>query len=165
MDSQRFVDLGVDLAGGLVRAIRSEHNRLTTPLVHFEDQATTMLLRPDNLDRGSLHYMHFPAGSSQRLHYHPSVRYLIAIGDCDTTVTSGVLLEEGGDPHPRLRSVVLRAGVISALRITTHEWHRFEVSSDGDAGVIAFSVHGDDHLSDQQITSDLMLEVTTFWAG
>ena len=133
------------------------------PLAAFDGFPTAMLLSPGPEFAGSLHYMFFPRGAAQGFHHHPSPRYLVVVGDAELHVHySDAAVDE--DPRPTEQLLVVPAGELTVLRLTTRLWHRFSTPTNHGNGVLALTFHEDDGISDAtDVVAQLMERETTFF--
>lgn len=146
----------------LLRALRNAQDT-NSQLTTFNNLPTAMLFAPTAQYGASLHYMFFPAIARQRFHYHPRPRYLLLLGDTSVHVHYSAV-PVTANPHQSARTLTIPPFVLSALRFEGNFWHAFETTGDAAIGVVAFSFHDNDQVTDLSTVSDhLMEELTTFW--
>jgi hypothetical protein len=162
MESMKLFDLPPDFTKALLERATKADKQPNWHTVAFEGYPTAMLLRPCEADSGSLHYMFFPAQAAQRFHYHPSVRYILIVGDVPINVQhSAAPIDK--DPRPASKWTTFSPFSLNIARIPTHHWHRFIAEDSPGSGALAFTVHGDDGIPLEAVKDDLMTEVTVFF--
>lgn len=128
----------------------------------FSGLPTQVLFPPGGDFFGSVHYMFFPKGTVQKLHRHPSPRYLLGFGDVDVRVHHGEREDDGGKPV--LSSAIAPAFTVSAIRFPARLWHYFEALDQEAQGAVFFSFHDRDEVDEAQAgNAGLMEELTEFW--
>ncbi len=132
-------------------------------LTSFNSLPTAMLFKPEEPFEGSLHFMYFPADASQLIHWHPSDRYLILLGDVEVYIAHSTS-EISENPNDNLKKTVIPAYNLSCVRFPGQYWHSFSTSDQQGLGVIAFSFHNADYLNDDGIPENLMEELTVYWS-
>jgi len=163
METISIFHVNEDTVGQLLSTALAEQCNSAWGMSTFNGLPTAMLFRPNSEMEGSFHYMFFPSSAQQRFHYHPGSRYLVLLGDVDIHVHySNVGKEEC--PYNDMNCIILPKHTLCVVRFKPYLWHRFETKDERGTGVMAFSFHGDDQLEDtENITDDLMEELTTFW--
>lgn len=162
MEIKKLFDLDRQLTVELLQRARKADNQPSWRTVEFEGYPTAMLLRPCEEDPGSLHYMFFPATAAQRFHYHPSVRFILIVGDVPVKVQHSAASIDA-DPRPVSEWTTFTPFSLNVARIPAHHWHRFVTEGGSDNGALAFTIHGDDEIPLDAIKDDLMTEVTIFF--
>lgn len=126
----------------------------------FSGQPTKVLFFPEIMFPASMHYMHFPPGSTQPFHHHPGGRHLIIIGDVDIAIrycSTPEVLNPGQDAKlknlPRLH--------IGLVRFPGRMLHSFSAEMNGSVGAVAISFHDNDGL--RSGNPHLMEQLTIFW--
>jgi quercetin dioxygenase-like cupin family protein len=105
-------------------------------LSYIDGCSDTLLVYPPRLGDPSLNFLHFPKGTEQTFHNHPSIRI-------------GIVVDGYGVADTNELSFLLEKGDIFLLK--EHEIHRFK-TSDSEMNIIAFHPDGDWGPTDQNHT-------------
>ena len=161
MEFLSIFNIGEEPATAVVKAARQQQNSGNLTLSSFGNLPAAMLFAPNEQIRGSLHYMFFPPGKSQQFHYHPGDRYLVLVGDIDIRIKYS-LAGPNDDPLLEAQEIVAPKNHICAMRFAANTWHMFSTLQEAGNGVVAFSFHGDDEISGDNLPGNLMEELTVF---
>lgn len=164
MEATLLLAVNADLTRELIKTVLLAQEVARHDVVIANGHPTMMLLAPTETQPGSMHYMYLPPGTYQKLHWHPSERVLLLLGDCPVVVRhNNVGTDE--DPEQGCKERILAPYFVWAVRIDPRSWHCFVVNeTEGKAarGIVAISFHGTDTIKLEDVTPGLMEKLTNY---